>query len=216
MSDGTVAPVVLDGTVVDPNAVADDGTAVKNPDDGATLITPVKDQDPAQVAKDGTADDAKDGAPETYETFTLPKGMEVDNKALESFVPLAKDLNLSQAQAQKVVDYEVQRVAEFTKTQEEAWQSMQEGWRTSTKSDKEIGGPAFDQSLAAAKKFLGAYGTSELIEALDATGMGNNPELIRTFARAGKAMGEDTMAIGGSSNASKNPEDVLYPNQGKI
>ncbi len=178
---------------------------------GATLITPP--QEPAQKTEDTTGDKVKDGSPETYETFTLPDGIEVDTAALESFVPLAKQLKLTQDEAQAVVDYEAKRVKEFTASQETAWNDMQTEWRTATQSDKEIGGPAFDQSLANAKKFLGAYGTNELVEALDATGMGNHPELIRAFSRAGKAMSEDNLAIGGVSNTPRSPEDVLYPKQ---
>lgn len=178
---------------------------------GETLITPP--QDPAQKAEGTTGDKVTDGAPETYEAFTLPDGVEMDETARDSFLPVAKQLNLTQTEAQALVDYESKRVAEFTTAQETAWKDMQQEWRTSTQSDKEIGGPAFDQSLASAKKFLGAYGTNELIEALDATGMGNHPELIRAFARAGKAMSEDTLSIGGISQSERSPEDILYPNQ---
>ena len=178
---------------------------------GVTLVTPPVVNDPN--AKDGLANKAVDGAPETYEDFTLPNGVEVDAKALEGFIPVAKQLNLTQTEAQALIDYESKRVEEFTSAQETSWNEMQTEWRTATQSDKEIGGPAFDQSLANAKKFLGAYGTNELIEALDATGMGNHPELIRAFARAGKAMGEDNLSIGGVSNTPRSPEDILYPNQ---
>ena len=181
------------------------------PEIGETLITPP--QEPAQKATDLSEDGTKDGAPETYEDFTLPNGVEVDTKALEGFIPVAKQLNLTQTEAQALIDYESKRVEEFTSAQTASWNEMQTEWRTATQSDKEIGGPAFDQSLANAKKFLGAYGTNELIEALDATGMGNHPELIRAFARAGKAMGEDNLSIGGISNTPRAPEDVLYPNQ---
>ena len=178
---------------------------------GETLITPP--QETAQTTEGTTGDKVTDGAPETYEAFTLPDGVEVDKTQLSSFTEFARTRNMTQEDAQALVDYEAKRVNEFTTAQESAWNDMQQEWRTATQSDKEIGGPAFDQSLASAKKFLGAYGTNELIEALDATGMGNHPELIRAFARAGKAMSEDTLSIGGLSQTERNPEDILYPNQ---
>ena len=178
---------------------------------GETLITPP--QDPAQNAEGTSGDKATDGAPETYEAFTLPDGVEMDESARDSFLPVAKQLNLTQTEAQALVDYESKRVEEFTTQQVEDWTTIQNEWRAATKSDKEIGGPAFDQSLANAEKFLGVYGTPELIEALVATGMGNHPELIRALSRAGKAMGEDTLAIGGVSQTPRSHEDILYPNQ---
>lgn len=181
---------------------------------GETLITPP--QEPAQKLEDTSGNKSKDGAPETYEDFNLPDGMEIDKEALAAFSPFAKQLNLSQIDAQALVDYEIKRIEEFSSSQEQAWTDMQNEWRTATQSDKEIGGPALDQSLANAKKFLSVYGTSQLIEALDSSGMGNHPELIRALSRAGKAMGEDTLAIGGVSQTPRNPEDVLYPNQSEI
>ncbi len=181
---------------------------------GETLITPAT--APVQVAEDGQANNARDGAPESYEDFTLPDGMKVDTDALEGFIPVARQLNLSQDKAQALIDYEAKRVEEFGISQDRAWDQMQNDWRTNAQSDKEIGGPAFDQSLAHAKTFLNAFGSPELIEALNTTGMGNHPEMIRALSRAGKAMSEDTLSQGRSSAISKKPEDILYPNQSEI
>jgi len=208
MSEPIVDPVI------DPNVVVDPVIDPIDPKDGESLITPPADpvvDDPN--AKGGNANEAQDGAPETYETFTLPDGVEMDDAARDSFLPVAKQLNLTQEDAQALVNYEAQRVAEYVQTQETDWNNLQTEWRTTTQSDKEIGGAAFDQSVAHAKKFLAAYGNENLIEALNTTGMGNHPELIRALSRAGKAMSEDTLAIGGLSNTPKAPEDVLYPNQ---
>ena len=207
MSDTIVEPTEPTEPVTEPVA------SVEPTEPGVTLVTPPV--DPNLNAEGGKANKAEDGAPETYEDFTLPDGVEVDAKALEGFIPVAKNLDLTQTEAQALIDYEAKRVEEFTSAQTASWNEMQTEWRTATQSDKEIGGPAFDQSLANAKKFLGAYGTNELIEALDATGMGNHPELIRAFSRAGKAMGEDNLAIGGVSNTPRSPEEILYPNQGE-
>ena len=181
---------------------------------GETLITPP--QETTQKTEDTTGDKVTDGSPETYEDFNLPDGVVMDEVARDSFLPVAKQLNLTQTEAQALVDYEAKRISEFTNTQESAWTDMQTEWRTATQSDKEIGGPAFDQSVANAKKFLNAYGTSELVKALDDSGMGNHPEVIRAFSRAGKAMSEDALVIGGVSSTSRAPEDILFPNQNAI
>ena len=210
MTEPIVEPTEPTEPVVEPTEPTEPVAPTEPTEPGETLITPP--QDPAKV-KDPSGDGTKDGAPETYETFNLPDGVEMDTAALDSFVPMAKQLGLSQEDAQALVDYEAKRVGEFVTSQETAWNDMQTEWRTATQSDKEIGGPAFDQSLAHAKKFLGAYGTTELIETLDSTGMGNHPEIIRAFSRAGKAMSEDTLSIGGVSTNKKSPEDILYPNQ---
>ena len=183
-----------------------------------------KTEEVAQTTKteDGTANkvvdaseskDSSDGAPEKYEDFNLPEGVELNKEVLEQFAPVAKDLNLTQVQAQSIVDLQTKMVKEKAASQEASWKSINNDWQIAAKSDKEIGGPAFDQSLAQAKTFLTKFGTPELIEALNSTGMGNHPEFIRAFSRAGKAMGEDKLAIGGASTSTRLPEDILYPNQ---
>lgn len=176
------------------------------------VVEPVTPVDPTKT-EDGLADKVVDGAPEKYEDFTFPEGIEADKEAVENFIPIAKEFNLSQEQAQKIIDFETSRMQTMVQGQEEAWKTIQEDWKTSVKSDKEIGGPAFDESLSQAKTFLNKFGTPELMEALNSTGMGNHPEFIRAFSRAGKAMGEDKLVAGGASEPVRNPEDILFPNQ---
>ncbi len=179
----------------------------------APVVAPVEEAKLAEDTTDSKTDEVKVGAPEKYEDFALPEGMDVEDSTLQSFIPLAKELNLDQGQAQKLVDYEAGRVQEMITAQEKVWGDLRQEWRTATKSDKEIGGPAFDESLAAGKTFLREYGTPELLEALNSTGMGDHPEFIRAFARAGKAMKEDALSTGGPGDAKLSPEQILYPNQ---
>lgn len=179
----------------------------------APEVAPVKEAAPTQESTDSKTDEVVVGAPEKYEDFNLPEGMSVEDSTLQSFLPLAKELNLDQGQAQKLVDYEAGRVQEMINTQEQVWSDLRQEWRTAVKSDKEIGGPAFDESLAASKTFLRKYGTPELMEALNSTGMGDHPEFIRAFARAGKAMKEDSLSMGTATEVKLSPEEILYPNQ---
>jgi len=51
--------------------------------------------------------------------------------------------------------------------------------------------------------------------ALDQTGMGNHPELVRTFAQIGKAISEDKIHMGNQSHGERSAADILYPNQAK-
>ena len=50
------------------------------------------------------------GAPETYTEFNLPEGFELKGEILEETTALFKGLNLSQENAQKLVDYYTERV----------------------------------------------------------------------------------------------------------
>ena len=57
---------------------------------------------------------------------------------------------------------------------------------------------------------LDAFATPEFRQLLEQTGMGNHPEVIRTFYRAGKAISEDGLVSG---SAPKAPRDArsLFP-----
>lgn len=146
----------------------------------------------------------KPAAPEKYE-FTPPEGQELDANALAVFEPIAKELGLSQEQAQKLVDIYPQ----IQQQQAEAWSKQVSDWGEQVKADKEIGGDKFNASVGAAQRALDQFGNPELREYLSASGLGNHPALVRFCAKVGKAMAEDTFVVpnqGGQRSAA----DVLY------
>lgn len=143
-------------------------------------------------------------APEKYE-FTPPEGQELDANALAVFEPIAKELGLSQEQAQKLVDIYPQ----IQQQQAEAWSKQVSDWGEQVKADKEIGGDKFNASVGAAQRALDQFGNTELREYLNASGLGNHPALVRFCAKVGKAMAEDTFVVpnqGGQRSAA----DILY------
>ncbi len=58
-------------------------------------------------------------------------------------------------------------------------------WAHATKADPEIGGRNLAQSLQDARYGLDRFGDPELYDYLDDSGLGNHPEVIRMFKRAG-------------------------------
>lgn len=149
----------------------------------------------------------KPAAPEKYE-FSAPEGQELDANALAVFEPIAKELGLSQEQAQKLVDIYPQ----IQQQQAEAWSKQVADWGEQVKADKEIGGDKFNASVGAAQRALDQFGNTELREYLNASGLGNHPALVRFCAKVGKAMAEDTFVVpnqGGQRSAA----DILYGNK---
>ena len=149
-----------------------------------------------------------EGAPEKYE-FTAGEGVELDADALKDFEPVARDLNLTNEQAQKLVDAYPKILAGVQQRQAEAWQKQTEGWAETVKADKEIGGDKLTANLSAAQRALDQFGTPELKEYLSATGLGNHPDLVKTFVKIGKAMSEDGM-VDGSNQGQRSAAEVLY------
>ena len=149
-----------------------------------------------------------EGAPEKYE-FQAPEGQKFDDTVLGAYSEIAKELNLSQEAAQKVLD----KVAPVIQArQAEQIEAVRTAWAESAKTDKEFGGDKLPENLATAKKALDTFGTPELKKLLNESGLGNNPEVIRAFYRAGKAISEDKFVGGKAAPADANDARSLYPN----
>lgn len=199
-------------------------TPAEAPVEGTTVLHDDAADAPAQEvaatpkAEDTEGDKAVEGAPETYTDFTLPEGFEMEEGALEAFIPVAKDLNLSQEQAQKLVEMRAEMVEQETEKALEAFNETVTGWLEEAKADKDIGGAKFDENVSFARKFLDGFGSPGLRSVLDQTGVGNHPEIIRAFALAGKAMSESQMFAGGQANEDTGPRsaaDILFPEHAK-
>lgn len=150
-----------------------------------------------------------EGAPEKYE-FKPAEGQELDTSALEQFEPIARELNLTNEQAQKMVDLYGTKIMPMVQQQQaEAWQKTTEQWAADVKADKEIGGDKLTANLSSAQRALDLFGSPELKEYLEGTGLGNHPELVKTFIKIGKAMSEDGM-VSGKETGQRSAAEVLY------
>ena len=151
-----------------------------------------------------------EGAPEKYE-FKAGEGVELDTEALKDFEPVARELNLTNEQAQKLVDAYPKILAGVQQRQAEAWQAQTEQWAADVKADKEIGGDKLTANLSAAQRALEQFGDPELKEYLDSTGLGNHPALVKAFIKVGKAMSEDKVVTGGHESGGSDLISAFYP-----
>lgn len=188
--------------------------------DGVTAETSQNQQaaDAVEAGKtDAAKTDAPKGAPEKYE-FKAPEGRNFDNEVIASFSEIAKELNLTQESAQKMLDKVGSKLEE---RQSQQLAAMSQEWAQASQADKEFGGDGIQSNLAIAKKALDAFGTPELRSLLNESGLGNHPELIRFFYRAGKSISEDQYVVTGGTTGSNKPAvrdfataaAALYSNQ---
>jgi hypothetical protein len=148
--------------------------------------------------------------PEKYD-LKLPDGSMLDAAHLATIGSYAKELGLTQEQAQKFVERDAALVGSFREREASRWNDMVKTWGEQSKADPEIGGEKFTVNSQAAVKALDKFGTPALRKMLNDTGAGNHPELVRVFARIGQAMADDKIVTG--SNGGKLPRDaalVLY------
>lgn len=147
-------------------------------------------------------------APESY-AFEIPEGVTLDKAATDEFSTVAKELKLDQATAQKVADVGIK----MAQRQQEVFQATKAAWADAARTDKEIGGDGFEQNMAVALKAMNAFGSPELKDVLNASGLGNHPAVIKLLVKAGKVISEDGFVTGSPKGANDgDPAKKLFPN----
>ena len=176
--------------------------------------------DETAVESETSDQEAPKGAPETYEfnTKITDESAELDPEVVTAFGEVAKELDLPQDAAQKVLD----KVAPVIQAkQAKVLEQVKVDWANDSQADKEFGGENLAENLEIAKKSLDAFGSDSLKSLLHETGFGNHPEIIRFMYKAGKAISEDSY-VGNSEGAMSqgaDPKDfnsianALYSNQ---
>ena len=162
--------------------------------------------DGAKTEGEKSQEKKPEGAPESYE-FKAPEGVTFDDAVIGAFSEVAKELNLPQEQAQKVLDKMAPVMAQ---RQTEQLTAANAQWVESVKTDKEYGGDALNENLAVAKKAFDEFSTPELRTLLNQTGLGNHPEVVRVFYRAGKAISEDRFVAGKGGKTNQADPRNLY------
>ncbi len=145
--------------------------------------------------------------PESYE-LKMPEGVQLDSAAAEEFTAIAKELKLDQAAAQKLADIG----AKMATRQAEAHAQLVETWTAQVKTDKEIGGDKLDENLGIARKAIDTFGSPELKDLLNSTGLGNHPEVVKLAFKVGKAISEDRFVTGSPKGAETDMAKKLFPN----
>ena len=187
----------------------------------AENVADQQDSDESSVESETSEQETKEGAPETYEfNDKVADAPDVlDPEVLTAFGEVAKELDLPQDAAQKVLD----KVAPVIQArQAEQVEKARIDWAEESKSDQEFGGETFETNLEVAKTALNAFGTDPFKQLLSESGLGNHPEVIRFMYRAGKAISEDSYvgnSQGANAQGSNVPKDfngianALYSNQ---
>ena len=174
-----------------------------------TLMTqPTTETTTESAPADQPAEGEKQGAPERYE-FKAPEGAELGSDVTDAFAGVARELNLTQDAAQKVLDKMAPVIAQRQAAQVQA---VRQAWREQATADKEFGGDKLAENLGAARKAMDAFASPELKRTLEQTGLGNHPEVIRMFVKVGKAISQDGFVTGQPGAAQAADPKRFYPN----
>ena len=186
----------------------------------AESVQDQQDSDESSAESETSEAEKPEGAPDKYEfnSKVADAPDELDPEVLTAFGEVAKELDLPQEAAQKVLD----KVAPVIQAkQAKAVEQARADWATESQSDEEFGGENLAANLEIAKSSLKEFGTDALKSLLQESGLGNHPEVIRFMYRAGKATSEDgyvgnsqgANAKGGVPKDFNGIADALYSNQ---
>lgn len=137
--------------------------------------------------------------PDAEIKYDLKAPETLSKESVEAVLNFAKENKLSNEQAQKILDRDAVMTHNFIETQKRELETRQAEWINRAKADPELGGDKINENVELSKRVLQRFGSPELTEVLESTGVGNYPELVRVFARIGRAMGEDKLVIPNST-----------------
>lgn len=162
------------------------------------------------------------GSPEQfdYTEVQLPDGMELDKDMLGKFEPLAKEFNLSNKSANKLMNLAVELVAKNAPNAEslatQIQQAEAESYSQLLNSDKELN--AYSQEeygnyLKVANQGVKSFATQGFMDLIKAKGLTNHPDFIKTFHAIGKQCSNDTLPnVNNPVGKSERQADILYGN----
>lgn len=162
--------------------------------------------EPAKPAEPATPPAPVQKAPEKYE-LSLPEGTLLDDVSIKAIEAAARQNNLTNEQAQHLVNTQSKQYADQVLARQESWLEM-------TRKDPEIGGDNFQENLALARQGIDKFDTDGKLKAeLDRLGYGNHPEMVRFMSRVGRAL-KDSEHPGsqnsGSFGGAKSLAEQLY------
>ena len=132
------------------------------------------------------------GRPEKAGDYELPQenveSVEGDQPQIEEFKGEAHRLGLNKQQFAGLVRFMAEKGQQGAQAAEV---NMEEVQKQSVAALQQEYGAAYEQNLSLAKSAVEQFGGEELKTMLNQTGLGNNPELIKAFARIGKMVASD-------------------------
>ncbi len=215
-----------DGSLKDSAALATDQKTTTDTKTAATSTDKAADTKATDTKTDNkTKDDKAAGPPEKYD-LKAPEGYEIDPKMVEEFTSIAKELGLTNEQAQKLTDLYNKHSIESAEAPYKAYETMRTDWRaevaTSALGDgKDNLKPEVRANISKAYDAIGDAKAVEAFKAaMDLTGAGDNPAFIRAMNSWGKLLSEGTLVRGGSPSPGgqaqpgkiASPAQALYPN----
>lgn len=159
--------------------------------------------------------------PEDYK-FELPEDVQIDEERLGEIRSLFSSLNdgkgIDPKDAQAIVKAHVDAIKKADEAYTKAFNDQRETWRQEILADKDMGGEKLEKEIIPAinrawQQVLSATEIKELKTRLLATGMDNNPMLVKSLWKLSQPFVEGKGVSGGKPTMGREPAPaLLFPN----
>lgn len=176
-------------------------------------LEPTPSPTPAPSLTDKVEAEPEPFVPLTADDLTIPEGLEVIDELRDEFLMVVNDQEMSPKDRANALVGLQEKVAKMAaEASSQAWDTMNTQWQDSVKADPEIGGAKLDETLGRIGKLIDEHGTPGLREALNITGAGNNPEVIKFFNKLAVVLTEGGPVSGAApSNTEQTAASVMFP-----
>jgi len=149
------------------------------------------------------------GLPESVDKYDLknnvPEGMQADEEFFGKFREEAFKNGVLPRQAQALADMYNNHVTEQSKTHADAAQMQLDA---NVNALKEEWGQDYQRKVGIADSALKEFASKEDIEKLGKSGIFDNPEVTKLFAKIGESLGDDTFIEGGNNQHGKGTAEI--------
>lgn len=185
----------------------------------ATETKPIESTTPVvETPKDSAGKPVEDPKPKEPEggkkveapaiTLKNPEGSVLGAARVEEIAAFSKARGFSQEQAQALLERENEGAKTVAQANVQALDKANESWLNEIKTDREFGGDNLKATTEFAKRAVDRFGSDALKKALNDSRLGNHPELVRAWARIGRAMAPDKIVVGGPGSEAVGKKDM--------
>lgn len=138
--------------------------------------------------------------PEDYR-FKLPEGLKEDSLDKDRLTLWRKELyeaGMSAKQAERVMSRYIAEEHTARQSAVQAAEKQQTDW---VQAIKQEWAGKFDENMNYARLALKDFGSKELIQALEESGFGSHPEVVKSFAQIGRMLADDKARSGTSGSS---------------
>jgi hypothetical protein len=157
--------------------------------------------------------DVPPAAPEfKLESLKMPEGLKLEGDTRGAFEKAIQEGDPNK-RAQALLDLYAGEAKKAQSGLYDTFNKMNKDWVDAVKADPEIGGDNWANTQRTIAKALDTFGTPGVRQALNLTGAGNNPDVIKTFYKMAAALAEGGHASGSppAQGGEKGLAELMYP-----